>query len=790
MAHHEFLPLCDVLFNIISLASYFCDVVFDVVMGYALFERGRHVWFAVSLTFVATSLVISQVISLKWYICACESRRKVKEKSKNEDAATVPTSNNRERCFQWLVGLLHVIQCGVLWRYFKLFIPVDLRYVKHEVRDLCMLRLFHAFCEAAPMLLVQLYLLWQETSPKNFSDLNIVSTVLSLFSVCWALASFSKNVRLQNVHRLVLTWLGVIFQFMWRLGTVSSRVTALTVYATLYGHWVFLVIGLHWISMFLWLISPKNVFHGERISRRRKAAFSALIAFVYVFSYINLQEVNPRQKMATFYVVMFLENALLVTAWLVGVWSEAPWYRNTVPIVVFVSFATGICFMILYYRYFHVRRLRYEAGGRPNTYNNNCDSTQRLANVNNVNCGEVVAHGKDEQTAVAKEVHCSAKAVNNCQQRCTNGYLPYQHGGIPGVFNCRFNNPVTSTAATKRKKKKPTSFVPPPAVTALPSVGVPSLSIQQQQNCLQEPYSSNMSLQLQNSVPFWRRPLPNNQHNHQGGSSENEASSVGSRVNIQQKLQEKKQKQLAELRIIEEEIKQGKIQRPGSGAPSGVGDDFGSLPRQPIPRAKRHNQGGWPPPTPPSSRALPPPYSYHLLPPPRAKHRSKTPEILLAPHYLEGNSIYCSWEHERGPVYRLSDDDHMDRECSSDHGSSYSEAAARGAKDAGCDSGSAGAQQAMLMYKSYRIPSDMDSQISLPRSYTLPREFKYYRRPKSRKAVRSEHFVASTNSSDGDVDSGDETPHHNHEPPQHHSRPVRMRPYRGYVRRDLHETKL
>lgn len=32
---------------------------------------------------------------------------------------------------------LHVFQCGVLWRYAKLFIPVDLRHVKHEVRDLC-----------------------------------------------------------------------------------------------------------------------------------------------------------------------------------------------------------------------------------------------------------------------------------------------------------------------------------------------------------------------------------------------------------------------------------------------------------------------------------------------------------------------------------------------------------------------------------------------------------------------------------------------------------------------------
>lgn len=81
-----------------------------------------------------------------------------------------------------------------------------------------MLRLVHAFCEAAPMLLLQLYLLISRdtTQPpsKPFSDLNIVSVALSLFSVCWALASFSKNVRLQNVHRLVLTWLGVIFQVL------------------------------------------------------------------------------------------------------------------------------------------------------------------------------------------------------------------------------------------------------------------------------------------------------------------------------------------------------------------------------------------------------------------------------------------------------------------------------------------------------------------------------------------------------------------------------------------------
>jgi len=222
-------------------------------------------------------------------------------------------------------------------------------------------------------------------------------------------------------------------------------------------------------------------------------------------------------------------------------------------------------------------------------------------------------------------VECNGKLDGgSCYQHHSNGYHPYHHGGIPGVFNCRFSNPVASAAATKRKKKKPTSFVPPPVVTTLPTVGM-ALQQQQHDNLMQDAFSNSLTVHMQNAVPFWRRPLPN-QHNHQGGSSENEASSVGSRVNIQQKLQEKKQKQLAELRVIEEEIKQGKIQRPGGsgGPPSGTGEDMGSLPRQPIPRAKRHNQGGWPPPSPPISRALPPPYAYHLLPPPRAKHRSKT----------------------------------------------------------------------------------------------------------------------------------------------------------------------
>ena len=76
-----------------------------------------------------------------------------------------------------------------------------------------------------------------------------------------------------------------------------------------------------------------------------------------------------------FYTVMFLENSLLIGVWAVGVnGSDLQSLQNHPrPIVLVLSllalFFGGLFFMGLYYRFFHVRRLRYEAGGRMNGIN-------------------------------------------------------------------------------------------------------------------------------------------------------------------------------------------------------------------------------------------------------------------------------------------------------------------------------------------------------------------------------------------------------------------------------------
>lgn len=65
----EFLPLCDVLFNVISLAEYFCHILFDFVFLYAVYAIKKDRTLAiVILCILLSSLIVSQVSDL---LCTC-----------------------------------------------------------------------------------------------------------------------------------------------------------------------------------------------------------------------------------------------------------------------------------------------------------------------------------------------------------------------------------------------------------------------------------------------------------------------------------------------------------------------------------------------------------------------------------------------------------------------------------------------------------------------------------------------------------------------------------------------
>jgi len=193
-----------------------------------------------------------------------------------------------------LDAILHIFCLGFLVRYIKLVIPItDTSRVKKEARDLCMLRMIHGFIQSAPLLLLQAYMVCSQSYAPSIANLSITSVILSLINVCWALASFTKYARKKFMHRFVLTWLGILSHLLWRLGTISSRVAALTIYAVYYNYWMLVVLSLHWVTMFLWLIKPGNLLRDEINMRRSKKFLLAVgAAWIYCFCYINFEEVS------------------------------------------------------------------------------------------------------------------------------------------------------------------------------------------------------------------------------------------------------------------------------------------------------------------------------------------------------------------------------------------------------------------------------------------------------------------------------------------------------------------
>ena len=148
----DFLPVCDLLFNFVSVTFYFCDIAFDILVLKECYELASYegektgdnaktvsTLVVPLVTVMLASLFTCQIVSLKWYFE--ESNKKRTKDFTLKD---------------WAVLGVHICQCSVLWRYTKLLIkPLAIRNVKSEMRNLCILRMIHSLCQSIFFLLIQ-----------------------------------------------------------------------------------------------------------------------------------------------------------------------------------------------------------------------------------------------------------------------------------------------------------------------------------------------------------------------------------------------------------------------------------------------------------------------------------------------------------------------------------------------------------------------------------------------------------------------------------------------------------
>ncbi|XP_071999902.1 XK-related protein 5 isoform X2 [Engystomops pustulosus] len=212
--------------------------------------------------------------------------------------------------------------------------------------DLSLLRLMEALLQALPQLLLQTYKYMTQERADVYA---VSSALLCLLSLSWALVSFSHFLCLLRPGHLCLPWASVLCQLLWRMGMIGTRVMALVVFARVHHFWVFAVGGGHWLVMSFWLVAQQTDVISTPCYWR---LFNILLGAVYVFCFINVRDGPSRYRVAIFYVIMLLENCillLLATDFLQG----AVWSKVKLSVAVMSGFLIGCAALIIYYTLLH-----------------------------------------------------------------------------------------------------------------------------------------------------------------------------------------------------------------------------------------------------------------------------------------------------------------------------------------------------------------------------------------------------------------------------------------------------
>ncbi len=224
--------------------------------------------------------------------------------------------------------------------------------VQLELSKTCQLRCFLTFSSGLPLALLETYIVFTSRIPVLQTRILIAAASLSVFSASAALATFRKREKDYRFLETIITWPGTLLKFLWRLGEISCRVLILGLFTQLYTLWVFMVLLCHWICMLTSLLM-ENKLKPDRSFNYRSILKLLATSYTYIFCYVNISTNPEKYRFVVFYLIMSVENALLLLLWIQ--YDLRDDLHLPVAICSGAMFVMGIICALLYYHCYHVK---------------------------------------------------------------------------------------------------------------------------------------------------------------------------------------------------------------------------------------------------------------------------------------------------------------------------------------------------------------------------------------------------------------------------------------------------
>ncbi|OAF69619.1 XK-related protein 8 [Intoshia linei] len=352
--------LFDVVLTVCSLISFLADIISDLVLAIYYYYLNHKIWFTLTLIFIIVPAIFMQIFSYIWY-----KHDKSYVKLENMDSSVSLTYRIKHN---WIYLISHILLLQPIERYLKSIKtcikaykqddPILCKIFFHQYNDICLLRIFEAFLESSPQTILQFYIIFSSDSN---TYLAFVSIVVSLLSIAISVAAYHHSLR-QNYDSMYSTRIpSLIFHTLWHFCMVGSRIIMYSIFAVNFRNWVFLLIGIRWLVMQIWIFIEKTDF-GKSLAE--KVLFDFCVSCIYVFTFFNVSDGPTRYRLTLFYFIVLIENVLVCIALTYFYYTDVMLIYWTYIVFIFALYLIGIAFMLTYYHCFHPKS---QSGCNPNS---------------------------------------------------------------------------------------------------------------------------------------------------------------------------------------------------------------------------------------------------------------------------------------------------------------------------------------------------------------------------------------------------------------------------------------
>uniref|UniRef100_UPI0037E78D8C XK-related protein 9 n=1 Tax=Semicossyphus pulcher TaxID=241346 RepID=UPI0037E78D8C len=349
--------------TIAGLVLYVVDIWTDIALALKYFQERHFVWSGLTVTFVLVGLLVTQIFSYAWY------RDDMSDVLQNpEGKAAVSGMSKGGLAALHLCGMgiftrfYQLLKKGfkVVWKSTHLYTLEERREAHHRLfclaTDLSMLKLFEAFLESVPQLLLQLYI---ALSHDGCSVMQYLSMVFSFFNIAWALVDYRRCLR-RSLPQISEMPSGVptIIYLLYKLCTITSHILSYTLLLIL-STYSTIAITVLWMLWTIWAHLLQTNFCS---SRGLEIVYRAVVGVILTFTFFNVKGQDTRVAMTLYYFFYSLVNIsaplLLV---LLGPETQTVTFLLTVSGIIFGCLMLGLVCLVLYYLLLHPREKCREA---------------------------------------------------------------------------------------------------------------------------------------------------------------------------------------------------------------------------------------------------------------------------------------------------------------------------------------------------------------------------------------------------------------------------------------------